>query len=463
MPNTKNRRPFAILNRASVTLVAGLGLAAASLALAHDKPGKAGNHGKVIETDKTPKFTPPARAKVESQRNRASEGDSGIAAGAKGRTIIGDVSPQEAKPFVSNPVLKKPRVLHLASDSAAFQVNPLNGTGMIFTPSGVPLLLQLEPAKETSGWVGSILGEAVSSVFILPTKWGVTAQVSSHSHGSFRMLPNGSGGVTLTETNPANVGACQVFSPTDPTVSSNDFEAVEALKAKYSTGGTLRSGGGSGGDGSLAGGTQIPWDGENGECYTDTFDDPSDGPGGTSFFVRRQNLNCDSPPFVEAGFIDVDNDGVLDASIDMGIPDLVDESIRVNEIPCNSGTPIIDNPPVDMIVDILIGYSADALTDAGSEAALFSGVALEFAYMNLCLFNSEMRFRVRCVGIEVGLGYADDGAISPYVGSGIPEFDLNILKDNTNFFRRGLENIMIELRDERGADLVCMIVGNNNT
>jgi hypothetical protein len=443
MPNTKNRRPFAILNRASVTLVAGLGLAAASLALAHDKPGKGGTHGKVVETDKTPKSTTSVRGKVESQRNRASEGDSRIAAGAKGRTVIGGVSPEEAKPFVSKPVLRAPRVMHLASDSAAFQVNPVNGMGMIFTPSGNPLLLQLEPAVETSGWVGQILGEELSSVLILPTKWGVTATVHSQAHGSFRMLPSSTGGATLTETNPANIGMCQTV-----LADAEDLYGGEA---------TLRSGGE--GDGSLAGGDPL-W---NGECYTDTNDSILDGPDGTSFFVRRRDLNCGAAPFVESGHIDFNGDGIIDPAEDMGVPDLVDESIRVNEIPCNSGTPITDNPPVDMIVDVLVGYSADTLEAAGSQEVILAASALDFAYMNLCLFNSEMRFRVRCVGVEPGLGYAQDGSSQLYVGSGNPARDLEFLKNNTDFFRRGLENIMIELRDERGADLVCCYVANNNT
>merc|ERR1711965_692294 len=83
--------------------------------------------------------------------------------------------------------------------------------------------------------------------------------------------------------------------------------------------------------------------------------------------------------------------------------------------------------------------------------------------MNLCLFNSEMRFRVRCVGVEPGIGYADDGTIGLYEGSGNPERDLEYLKNSRDFYRRGLENIMIDLRDDRGADLVCCYVANNGT
>ena len=58
--------------------------------------------------------------------------------------------------------------------------------GMIFSPSGTPVLLQLEPAEETLGWTGQILGDDLSSILILPTKWGVTAEIHSQMHGSFQ-------------------------------------------------------------------------------------------------------------------------------------------------------------------------------------------------------------------------------------------------------------------------------------
>lgn len=429
MPNTKNRRPFACFNRASVTLVAGLGLAAASLALAHDGHDMASRP--VGKTDKASKPTSPVMGTVGAQRDGAqpSQPDANLDAnldanpdtnpGAnKGRIVIGtpdDRSP--GKPVVDSPFLKAPQVLNLADETTAFQVNPVTGMGMIFSPSGTPLLVQLQPAEETLGWSGQILGEDLSSVLILPTKWGVTAQVQSQTHGAFRILPDGMGGSNITATNPENIGLCKILFSDD----EDDFFPRTA--------------------GMLAGGGA-------GECYIDTEDTVNDdppAPEGTSFFVRRIDENCGSQSFVEAGTID-----------------LVDETVRTNDINCNND-PGTTNPPFDMIVDILVGYSGDTLAAAGSVDVILAASALDFAYMNFCLFNSEMRFRVRCVGVEPGVGYANDGTIGLYEGSGNPERDLDFLKNSRDFYRRGLENIMIDLRDERGADLVCCYVANNST
>ena len=415
MPNTKNRRPLARFNRVSVTLVAGLGLAAASLALAHDKVDRP-----VAKPDKTLKPSSPAKGKVESKREAAPESRPAVSTGAKGRVIIGAPVGATAKPVVKSPFLKAPQALNVADENMAFQVNPVTGMGMIFSPEGTPVLIQLQPAEETLGWTGQVLGDDLSSVLILPTKWGVTAQVHSQAHGSFRVLPDGRGGVDITATNPENVGLCKIMFSED----ENDFFPRSA--------------------GMLAGGGA-------GECYIDTedtrnevFPDPPT-PEGTSFFVRRIDQNCGSEPFVE-----------------VGTADLIDETVRTKDINCNDD-PGVTNPPFDMIVDILVGYSGDTLAAAGSVDVILAASALDFAYMNFCLFNSEMRFRVRCVGVEPGIGYADDGTIGLYEGSGNPERDLDFLKNSTDFYRRGLENIMIDLRDERGADLVCCYVANNNT
>ena len=417
MPNTKNRRPLARFNRVSVTLVAGLGLAAASLALAHDTVDRS-----LAKTDKAVKPSSPMKGKVtgKAESQQANKPGAQSFDTVKGRGIIGAPDRAPAKPVVSSPFLEAPQVLRLPDERSAFQVNPVTGMGMIFTPSGTPLLLQLNPADETAGWVGQILGEDLSSVLILPTKWGVTAQVVSQAHGAFRMLPDGNGGVELTSTNPENVGLCSILYSDD----EDDFFPRTA--------------------GMLAGGGA-------GECYIDTedtvnetFPDPP-APEGTSFFVRRIDQNCGSAPFVE-----------------FATADLPDETIRTNEINCNND-PGTTNPPFDMIVDILVGYSGDTLEAAGSLNVILAASALDFAYMNLCLYNSEMRFRVRCVGVEAGIGYAEDGTAGLYVGSGNPERDLEFLKNSNDFYRRGLENIMIDLRDERGADLVCCYVANNNT
>ena len=418
MPNTKNRRPFARFNRASVTLVAGLGLAAASLALAHEGHDSVGKpvDRPVGKTDKATKPASPALGKVDAQRDRAQQ-TKPVAepVAGKGRMVIGapdDRSP--GKPVVDNPFLRAPQVLNLDDENGAFQVNPVTGMGMIFSPTGTPVLLQLEPAEETLGWTGQILGDGLSSVFVLPTKWGLTAQVHSKMHGSFRLLPDGFGGSKITATNPENIGVCKVLPV--------DLEEADAF---------LRSAG------TLAG--------AGGQCYIDTVDARDGEAAGTSFFVRRLNSNCGSQPFVETL-----------------TTDLVDESVRTKDINCQDD-PGITNPPFDMIVDILVGYSGDTLAAAESEVAIRAAVALDFGYMNLCLFNSEMLFRVRCVGVEPGIGYALDGTPELYVGSGNPERDLEFLGNSTDFYRRGLENIMVDLRDERGADLVCCYVANNNT
>ena len=187
------------------------------------------------------------------------------------------------------------------------------------------------------------------------------------------MLPDGRGGVDITATNPENVGLCKIMFSED----ENDFFPRSA--------------------GMLAGGGA-------GECYIDTEDtrnevapDPP-APEGTSFFVRRIDQNCGSEPFVE-----------------VGTADLIDETVRTKDINCNDD-PGVTNPPFDMIVDILVGYSGDTLAAAGSVDVILAASALDFAYMNFCLFNSEMRFRVRCVGVEPGIGYADDGTIGLYEG-----------------------------------------------
>ncbi|MDG1898507.1 MAG: hypothetical protein P8I74_01440, partial [Phycisphaerales bacterium] len=163
MPNTKNRRPFARFNRASVSLVAGLGLAAASLALAQEGPVSVERpvDRPASKTDKTVK----PLGKVETKRAGEQQAKPAAEkpAAEKGRMVIGasDVR-SPGKPVVDNQYLQAPQVLNLADEAGAFQVNPVTGMGMIFSPDGTPLLLQLEPAVETIGWIGHVLGEDLS-------------------------------------------------------------------------------------------------------------------------------------------------------------------------------------------------------------------------------------------------------------------------------------------------------------
>ena len=323
---------------------------------------------------------------------------------------------------VKNPYTRPQQEL-IISESAAFQVDPVTGIGLILSPDGTPIFLKLRPSTASAAWVGSAIGDEWSTAFILPTKWGHVGMLQSRVWGHFRFIPDGTGKVRILSCNFGEVGICGNGTEWEP-----PFPDIKRAGAM----------------GGLAG--------TDGNCWVDTEDmtltgasfwlgDDADDPVGQSFEIQSSTGTCAGSPVQ-----------VADS------PDIPDWSVR--DYFC-TGFPVFDR-----IVDILFGYSADALEALGdSEAAMFALANIEIAMLNETFENSRMRVRARLVGVELGMVDTNGDGIenAPYVGSGSPPQDRNVLVMEYLPGTQGLRGLFEELRDSRGADIVTLLVANNVT
>ena len=106
-----------------------------------------------------------------------------------------------------NPYLKEQKKL-VVDARAAFQVDPVTGVGMMLSPEGSPVLINLRRSEGTSAWVGEAMGDERSTVFVVSTKHGYVGTIWSRVWGSFYFLPDGIGQATIRSSKDDERGIC---------------------------------------------------------------------------------------------------------------------------------------------------------------------------------------------------------------------------------------------------------------
>ena len=329
------------------------------------------------------------------------------------------------------PILKPQKEIVLARN-VAFNFDPLTGIGFVMSPNSEPRLVNLQPAKASNGWVGNLVEDSSATVFMLETAYGLFGSVHSPRFGSFGILPGANRQqVAISSKDPDQIGGCQVAAPlTDAQILEIKAALGDTTDEEEQNFGTLAAVGG------------------GNACYGTGLADNLDGPpNSSSYFVRLETQSCFSQPIVESG-----------------TADLPDESIRRKSAnyPCSGTTDSLPAPPFDFIIDILYGFDQTALELIGYNA-IAGKAAGEVALTNEVFFNSQMRCKARLVGVELATTPGPDGELAPYRGSCNPTIDLAALQAIGSTFYKGADNLQMELKDERGADMVLMLVGCNNS
>ncbi|MEE2680929.1 MAG: hypothetical protein VX641_01000 [Planctomycetota bacterium] len=447
-----NTRCFtARIGRVSLTMLAGVGLAASTLALTQQDSGRLSKDSGATKeqrgTDDRPEMTrgpqaasdaaAPGPVGVVEERRPSRRSDGGATAKPKPERIRMTPSvdaEQSPKPFphigAGVPGLKPQKRVEIPRE-LALEFDPVSGVGYMMDHSMTPRLFSATPAKASSGWTGSLVEDPYSSVFFLETAYGLCGWVSSSKFGSFRMLPGENRTkVVINSQNFGEVARCGGL--------IKDFNGNATVQLRQMMGSALAKAD----PGELA---TAALGGAPPQCWAPgSF---ANSPDSSSYFVRYRNRSCNSGPVV------VD---------EAGTPDLPDESIRRLGFPCNGESTVV-KPWFDFVVDILYGYSIDVLLPefAGSVNTVRARAAFEVAQMNEILFNSRMRVKVRLVGVKLGTTLNGDGELVGYEGSGNPSLDLEILGAIGGTFTQGLDNLVLEERDSSGADLIACMVGYN--
>ena len=472
MPTTNNRSFTARIGRVSLTLLAGAGLAASSLALAHERPlanGGAESLGEVVPSKDDVYKAAQSKDGLIKRRERRSEAvasepkrrrgvvprggfaleesvrrrtaGTGPSSKTPGRSVglsKGTVDTRPSPYINPGPVLKPQKEIQLPR-AIAFDFDPVTGVGFVMSPNMEPRLLNLRPANASNAWVGNLVEDPIATVFMLETTYGLCGMVNSPRFGSFRVLPGASREqVAITSQNKDEMGTCGE-APLMTDAKILELKAALGMDTESDQFGTLAAVGGG-----------IP------ECYGPGLNNNLDGPpNDTSYFVRLESQNCNTQPIVESG-----------------TADLPDETVRRFGYPCDGGGTDVDGdgiidppaPAFDFILDLLYGYDLYALEVApGGYNSIAARAAYEVALTNEVLFNSQLRMKLRLVGVELATTVGGAGTLEPYRGSCNPTIDLGVLTSIGGTFNAGADNLQLELRDERGADMVIMMVGCNFT
>ena len=444
-----NTRCFtARIGRVSLTMLAGIGLAASTLALTQQDTGRLAEDGlkKELSPDRAAKGKRAQRAARDdsparqvgqvNDRRESRRSEPSVDPGSSKRIKLTPSvdTEQSPKPFphigAGVPGLKPQKQVRVPRD-LALEFDPVSGVGFMMDPTMTPRLISVTPANASSGWTGHLIEDPYSSVFFLETSYGLCGWVSSSKFGGFRMLPGESREtVAINSQNIGEVARCGGFVEN---FAGNGTIGIKEVMAQ------MVADGDSGQLAAAVVGAAPP------QCWGP--DSSTSTPDSSSYFVRYNNRNCNSGPFV------VDDEGT---------PDLPDESIRRAGFPCEGQSTVV-KPWFDFVVDILYGYSAEVLLPefAGSVNTVRARAAFEVAQMNEALFNSRIRAKVRLVGVELGTTLNSQGDLVGYVGSGNPELDLEVLGNVGGSFTQGLDNLVQEERDESGADLIACMVGYN--
>ena len=348
MPTMNTRCFTARIGRVSLTMLAGVGLAASTLALAQQDTGRLSDDRVATKeqrsADRSAEATRDRRAartggaldavgKVEEPRpRRRSEASSKDKPGRIRLTPSVDAE-QSPKPFphigAGVPGLKPQKRVAIPRE-LALEFDPVSGVGYMMDQSMTPRLLAVTPAKASSGWTGSLVEDPYSSVFFLETAYGLCGWVSSSKFGSFRMLPGeNSKQVVINSQNAGEVAGCGGLIQDFNGNATVDLDKVMGTALANGDVGELAT--------SALGGGAPP------QCWAPgSF---ANSPDSSSYFVRYKNRSCNSGPVV------VDDEGT---------PDLPDESIRRLGFPCNGESTVV-KPWFDFVVDILYGYSIEVL------------------------------------------------------------------------------------------------------
>jgi hypothetical protein len=430
-------------------MIAGIGLAAGTLALAQQDTGRLSDDGikKELSPAQIKRGTRAARGDTparpvgqvgERRESRRSEASTKPSSAKRIKLTPSVDAEQSPKPFphigAGVPGLKPQKQVTIPRD-LALEFDPVGGVGFMMDQTMTPRLFSVAPAQASSGWVGSLIEDPYSSVFFLETSYGLCGWVSSSKFGSFRMLPGESReSVVLNSQNVDEVARCGGM--------VKDFVGNATVRLKHMMGSSV-SDMESADVGELA---AAALGGAPPQCWAPGS--TASTPDSSSYFVRYNNRSCNSGPFV------VDDEGT---------PDLPDESIRRYGFPCNGESTVV-KPWFDFIVDILYGYSAEVLGPeyAGNINTIRARAAFEAAQMNEILFRSRMRVKVRVVGVKLATTLDASGNLVGYQGSGNPVLDLEVLGSIGGSFTQGADNLVLEERDVSGADLVAMMVGRNN-
>ena len=392
--------------RTTATLVAGSALCVSALGIAaeNDLQTTASDRAST-KLERVDRAKPAKPTKVESTRGRIQLAPSG-----NGKPL----PPGEAYPA---------RRIEVDAN-LAFQMNPLNGNGMMFSPDGVPVLISLRPNRYGASWIGQVIGDERSTVRVISTRYGETGVVMSPRWGNWRFVPTQTGQSVIRSLPDLLPGWC-----------GNDdlFHKPEAGLGGDPLPAGLRSGG-------LAGA---------GQCWADTDEQTlSDTP----YWLNEDNADL-SPPQSFATVINRFGDTCTGEPLPTQGPDTPDWTIRDDD--CDGFA------TVDKVIDILFGYSQDALECFGDETSIMALAIDEVDQLNTVFKNSQMSIRARLVGVELGrTAFYDEDLedFTPYRTSGGIPTDLDILYRDTQIQWRGLENLFVDLRDERGADIVTLLV-----
>ena len=308
-----------------------------------------------------------------------------------------------------------------------FQIDPVTGNGMMMSPDGVPVIITLQPNPTGTSWVGQAMGDERSDVWVTSTKHGDTGVMQSEVWGNWRFLPTQLGQTTIRSLPPVSPGWCG----TEENLVAPDFDLDDVDVS------TLHAD-----EGGLAGLLD--------NCWEDTDDQTVLGPDGVQpvpYWIDQNAADLKGPGSNGIYVGRLGNNCLADISVDESAADTPDFTIQDDD--CDGF------PTVDKVIDILYGYSLDALECFDNDTASIEALAIsEIIKLNEIFINSQISVRARLVGTELGL--EEDG--SPYLTKGGISQDLDVLYRSSQVQWRGLENLFVDLRDERGADVVSLLV-----
>ena len=414
MQRLRNLRTTVTLFTSSLLCVSAIGLAA-DQGLSTD-PGRTDSKSDTARKDQDSR---PAKGKAQSTPQRA--GKSAVKDG-KGNRFRLKPSGNGTKPGAEQEPYAAKKLL--VDDKVGFQLDPVTGTGMLMSPDGVPVFITMRPNPAGTSWIGQAMGDERSDVWITSTKWGETGVVHSEVWGNWRFLPTQLGQITIRSLPPYSPGWCGTE---DELLQPPVEQDVIALHAD---------------EGGLAGLLDNCWDDTDDQTvigpdgvrpvpyWIDQNPNDLKGPGSNGIYVGRLGSNC-----------------LSEIQIDDSSADKPDYTIQDDD--CDGF------PTVDKVIDILYGYTQDALECFDNDVVSIQALAVsEMAKLNEIFINSQISVRARLVGVE--LGRQENG--SPYrTKGGIPQ-DLETLYKASQVQWRGLENLFEDLRDERGADIVSLLV-----
>ena len=229
-----------------------------------------------------------------------------------------------------------------------FQVDPVTGTGMMMSPDGVPVIITLQPNPTGTSWVGQAMGDERSDVWITSTKHGDTGVMQSEVWGNWRFLPTQLGQTAIRSLPPVSPGWCGTEeNMVIPPVVDGDRDVVPLHADEGGIAGLLDN------------------------CWEDTDDQTVIGPDGVRpvpYWIDQNadDLKAPSPNGIYVGRLG--NNCLADINVDDSAADTPDYTIQDDD--CDGF------PTVDKVVDVLYGYSVDALACFDNDVVSIEALAI---------------------------------------------------------------------------------------